>query len=78
MAKKRTSSSNSNRRRSNTQPGSQNSSSIQTNSFIKGMNKDITPSLENNQSWWHARNVANNSEDGDLGVIGNEPSNLLC
>ena len=42
------------------------------------MNKDITPSLENNQAWWHARNIANNSEDGDLGVIGNEPANLSC
>ncbi len=78
MAKKRTPSSNSNRSRSRTQPGSQNSSSIQTNSFIKGMNKDITPSLENNQSWWHARNIVNNSEDGDLGIVGNEPSNLQC
>jgi hypothetical protein len=78
MAKKKTSSSNSNRRASGAQTGSQNSLSIQTNSFIKGMNKDITPSLENDQSWWHARNVVNNSEDGDLGVIGNEPSNLLC
>jgi len=78
MAKKRTSSSNSNRRRSNTQPRSQNSSSIRTNSFIKGMNKDITPSMENDQSWWHARNVVNNSEDGDLGIVGNEPSNLQC
>ena len=55
-----------------------NSSSVNTNSFVKGMNKDITPSLESNQAWWHARNVANNSEDGDLGVIGNEPSNLSC
>ena len=54
------------------------SSTVNTNSFVKGMNKDITPSLENNQSWWHARNVANNSEDGDVGVIGNEPSNLQC
>ena len=78
MAKKRTPSSNSNRSRSGSQLGSQNSSSIQTNSFIKGMNKDITPSLENNQSWWHARNVVNNSEDGDLGIVGNEPSNLQC
>ena len=54
------------------------SSSVNTNSFVKGMNKDITPSLEDNQAWWHARNVANNSEDGDIGVIGNEPSNLQC
>ena len=66
MAKKRTTNSGSRR---NVPP--KGTSSVQTNSFIKGMNKDITPSLENNQSWWHARNVVNNSEDGDLGVIGN-------
>ena len=59
-------------------PRSKSSSSVNTNTFVKGMNKDIAPSMENNQAWWHARNVANNSEDGDLGVIGNEPSNLLC
>ena len=45
--------------------------SVITNSFIKGMNKDITQSMEPDQSWWHARNAANNSTDGDLGVIGN-------
>ena len=56
----------------------QGSSSVNTNSFTKGMNKDVTPSFESKESWWHARNVANNSEDGDLGIIGNEPSNLLC
>ena len=72
MAKKRSSSSNNRQRQSRT------SSSVQTNSFTKGMNKDIAPSLENNQSWWHARNAANNSEDGDVGVIGNEPANLAC
>ena len=52
--------------------------SVITNSFIKGMNKDITQSMEPAQSWWNARNAANNSNDGDLGVIGNEPSNLQC
>lgn len=52
--------------------------SVVTNSFIKGMNKDITQAMEPEQSWWHARNAANNSNDGDLGVIGNEPSNLQC
>ena len=52
--------------------------SVITNSFIKGMNKDITQSMEPEQSWWNARNAANNSNDGDLGVIGNEPSNLQC
>ncbi len=53
-------------------------SSVNTNSFIKGMNKDITQSMEPAESWWHARNAANNSTDGDLGTIGNEPSNLQC
>ncbi len=53
-------------------------SSIATNSFLKGMNKDITQSMEPNQSWWNARNAANNSTDGDMGVIGNEPANLQC
>ena len=64
--------------RSGNPPNAKSSSSVIVNSFSKGMNKDVAPSLENNQSWWHARNAANNSEDGDLGVIGNEPSNLQC
>tara|TARA_R110001606_G_scaffold57413_1_gene138488 strand:+ start:2264 stop:8611 length:6348 start_codon:yes stop_codon:yes gene_type:complete len=55
-----------------------NSTSAITNSFIKGMNKDITQSMEPSESWWHARNAANNSNGGDLGVIGNEPANLQC
>ena len=56
----------------------QGSSSVNTNGFTKGMNKDVAPSFEGPQFWWHARNAANNSEDGDLGMIGNEPSNLQC
>ena len=60
------------------QNNSKGTSSVVTNSFLKGMNKDITQSMEPNQSWWHARNAATNSTDGDLGVIGNEPSNLQC
>ena len=55
-----------------------NTSSVNTNSFIKGMNKDIAQAMEPKESWWHARNATNNSTDGDLGVIGNEPSNLQC
>ena len=62
----------------NTSDQQSNSTSAITNSFIKGMNKDITQAMEPAQSWWHARNAANNSNDGDLGVIGNEPSNLQC
>ena len=64
----------SNRRRT---PATRSTSSVITNTFSKGMNKDIAPSLEPAQYWWHARNLANNSEDGDLGIVGNEPSNLL-
>ena len=61
MAKKKTSS-----------PQQQNgSSSVNVNTFSKGMNKDVAPSFEGQQAWWHARNAANNSEDGDLGIIGN-------
>lgn len=59
----------------NDNPGT---SSVNTNSFIKGMNKDITQSMEPKESWWHARNAINNSTDGDLGIIGNEPANLQC
>ena len=54
------------------------SSSVGTNSFTKGMNKDIAQSLELNNAWWHARNAANNDNDGDVGLIGNEPANLQC
>ena len=64
--------------KNNKSGGQSNSTSVVTNSFIKGMNKDITQSMEPAQSWWHARNAANNSNNGDLGVIGNEPSNLQC
>jgi hypothetical protein len=60
------------------QPQSSGSSSVNINTFTKGMNKDVAPSFEGQQAWWHARNAANNSEDGDLGMIGNEPSNLSC
>ena len=55
-----------------------NTSSIETNSFSKGMVKDTNESLTPKTSWSHARNAANNSTDGDIGVIGNEPANLQC
>lgn len=56
----------------------QSTSSIETNSFTKGMIKDITESLTPKTNWSHARNAANNSTDGDVGIIGNEPANLEC
>ena len=51
---------------------------IVTNTFTKGMVKDYNDTFLGEGLWTHARNAVNNSHDGQLGVIGNEPSNLLC
>ncbi len=56
----------------------QTTSSIATNSFIKGMSKDLNASFQDKQSWYNARNAYNNSIDGDTGTLGNEPANLKC
>ena len=53
-------------------------SSIETNAFSKGMQKDLNASFQDKENYSHARNAANNSVDGDVGVIGNEPANLEC
>ena len=56
----------------------QNTSNVDTDIFIKGMSKDPNASLVDKQSWTHAINAINNSADGDVGAIGNEPANKLC
>lgn len=56
----------------------QSTSSTEVNAFSKGMQKDLFPSYSPKEQWGHARNAANNSVDGDVGVIGNEPANLSC
>ena len=71
MAKKRTSS-------SAQQAPTQNTSTADTRVFTKGMVKDTNASFQAKEAWSHARNAANNSVDGDLAVIGNEPANLEC
>jgi len=53
-------------------------SSIETNTFLKGMNKDYSASFVRKESWFHAINAYNNSADGDAGTLGNEPANLSC
>lgn len=68
MAKKKTSSA----------ASMQNTSSADTNVFVKGMNKDLNASYQGKDVWYHARNAVNNSVDGEMGVIGNEPANLEC
>lgn len=48
------------------------------NLFNKGMVKDYNDTFVGEGLWTHARNAVNNSHDGQIGVIGNEPSNLHC
>ncbi len=49
-----------------------------TNTFTKGMVKDFNDTFVGEGLWTHARNAVNNSDDGQVGVIGNEPANLHC
>jgi hypothetical protein len=49
-----------------------------TNVFTKGMLKDFNESYIGEGMWTHARNAINSSHDGQIGVIGNEPSNIHC
>tara|TARA_R110001632_G_scaffold42674_3_gene108073 strand:- start:281 stop:5890 length:5610 start_codon:yes stop_codon:yes gene_type:complete len=56
----------------------QNTSNVETNTFLKGLNKDSDPSFVKEGMWTHARNASNNTASGDLGTISNEESNILC
>ena len=49
-----------------------------TNVFNKALVKDYNDTFNGEGAWTHARNAVNNSHDGQVGVIGNEPSNLHC
>jgi hypothetical protein len=40
---------------------------ILSNNFIKGLNKDSEPSFVQEGMWTHARNVVNNTIEGDVG-----------
>jgi len=60
------------------QPNLQDTSKVETNQFFKGMTKDPEMSVLGKENWTHAINAINNSIKGDVGVIGNEPANLLC
>jgi len=59
-------------------PKQTNTSGIDTNIPIKGMTKDLNTSLVGKENWTHAINAINNSKDGDVGTLGNEPGNKLC
>ena len=51
---------------------------VTTNTFSKGMLKDYNETFIGEGLYTHARNAVNNSHDGQVGVIGNEPSNIFC
>ena len=56
----------------------ENNSRVNTRSFNKGMVKDLNDTYTGEGTWTHARNAVNNSEYGDIGVLGNEPANIKC
>jgi len=56
----------------------QTGSNASTNTFSKGMMKDVNESFVGEGMYTHARNAVNNSHDGQVGIIGNEPSTFEC
>ena len=52
--------------------------SANSGSFTKGLVRDFDENFDPESSWPYARNASNNSKEGDVGVLGNEPSNYLC
>ena len=60
------------------QTPSSGSSSVKTQSFVKGLIKDYNDSYFPDNAWSHAVNTVNATSEGDLGTLSNEQSNLLC
>ena len=58
--------------------GPQNIDQNKINTFLKGLNKDSEPSFVNEGMWIHARNAVNNTKQGDIGALANEPANEFC
>ena len=56
----------------------QDTNKVLSNSFTKGLNKDSDPSFVSEGMWTHARNIVNNTIEGDVGTLSNEISNVLC
>jgi len=51
---------------------------VNTSTFSKGMMRDYNESFVGDGMYTHARNAVNNSHDGQVGLLGNEPSNIFC
>jgi hypothetical protein len=58
--------------------GMQDTSSVDPRRFDKELNEDVSDFHLPPDSWTKARNAINNSVTGDLGKLGNEPSNSFC
>jgi hypothetical protein len=50
----------------------------ESNTFIKGMMKDLNDSFLPEGAWSHARNATVNTLQGDVATISNESSTLMC
>ena len=55
-----------------------NTTNVQSNSFVKGLNKDSDFTYVENGMWTHARNATNNTIEGNQGSLSNSSSNRLC
>ncbi len=51
---------------------------IQSNSFVKGLNKDVADIFMPDSIWTNAVNAINNSHQGETGTLSNEPANYLA
>lgn len=56
----------------------QNTSSQDSKTFDKSLNRDVNDFHLPKNEWSRGRNAINNSVTGDLGKLGNEPANLFC
>ncbi len=54
------------------------SSSAETKRFDGDLQKDVSDYHIQASDWSYARNAINNSNRGDLGMLGNEPANKFC
>lgn len=56
----------------------QDTNQTNTNTFVKGLNKDSDPSFVSEGMWLHSRNAVNNTSEGDLATLSNESSTVFC
>lgn len=62
----------------NSKPVSGQNLNIKSSVYNKGMMMDFDDLIVPEGVWLRARNAVNNSQNGNFGVIGNEPSNVEC